>query len=42
MVYAVYLCFVARKAPAHFNEGRYITLATYNAIILGSFILAFL
>lgn len=35
----VYLCFTVRKAPAHFNESKFITWATYNAIILGSFVI---
>ncbi|KAK3786271.1 hypothetical protein RRG08_002015 [Elysia crispata] len=39
LLFGVYLCFTVRKAPAHFNESKFITWATYNAIILGSFIL---
>ncbi|CAL1526403.1 unnamed protein product [Lymnaea stagnalis] len=39
LLIGVYLCFTVRKAPAHFNESKYITWATYNAIILGSFII---
>ncbi|XP_012942993.1 probable G-protein coupled receptor CG31760 [Aplysia californica] len=39
LLVGVYLCFTVRKAPAHFNESKFITWATYNAIILGSFIL---
>ncbi|XP_060062660.1 probable G-protein coupled receptor CG31760 [Ylistrum balloti] len=34
----VYLCFTVRKAPAHFNESKHITWSTYNAIILGTFL----
>ncbi|XP_067681814.1 probable G-protein coupled receptor CG31760 isoform X2 [Haliotis asinina] len=39
LLFGVYLCFTVRKAPAHFNESKHITWSTYNAIILGSFIL---
>ncbi|XP_059178139.1 probable G-protein coupled receptor CG31760 isoform X2 [Physella acuta] len=39
LLVGVYLCFTVRKAPAHFNESKFITWGTYNAIILGSFLL---
>ena len=39
LLFGVYLCFTVRKAPANFNESKYITWSVYNAIILGSFIL---
>jgi hypothetical protein len=39
LLFGVYLCFTVRKAPAHFNESKHITWSTYNAIILGIFII---
>lgn len=39
LLFGVYLCFTVRKAPAHFNESKHITWSTYNAIILGTFII---
>ncbi|XP_071079423.1 probable G-protein coupled receptor CG31760 [Haliotis cracherodii] len=39
LLFGVYLCFTVRKAPAHFNESKHITWSTYNAIILGTFVL---
>ncbi|CAI9715955.1 probable G-protein coupled receptor CG31760 [Octopus vulgaris] len=41
LLYSVYLCFTVRKAPAFFNESRYITWSTYNTLILGSFLIIF-
>ncbi|XP_069115075.1 probable G-protein coupled receptor CG31760 [Argopecten irradians] len=38
LLVGVYLCFTVRKAPAHFNESKHITWSTYNAIILGTFL----
>ncbi|KAL5008366.1 hypothetical protein ScPMuIL_013947 [Solemya velum] len=37
LLYGCYLCFVVRKAPAHFNESKKIAWAIYNAIIVGTF-----
>ncbi|XP_071162558.1 metabotropic glycine receptor-like [Mytilus edulis] len=39
LLLGVYLCYVVRKAPGHFNESKYITWAVYNGILLGSFLL---
>ncbi|CAC5366032.1 GPR158 [Mytilus coruscus] len=39
LLVGVYICYMVRKAPGHFNESKYITWAVYNGIILGSFLL---
>ena len=39
LLFGVYLCFTVRKAPVYFNESKYITWSTYNAIVLGFFII---
>ncbi|XP_076442710.1 putative G-protein coupled receptor CG31760 [Babylonia areolata] len=38
LLFGVYLSFTVRKAPAQFNESKYITWSIYNAIIMGVFI----
>ncbi|XP_063425861.1 metabotropic glycine receptor-like [Mytilus trossulus] len=39
LLVGVYICYMVRKAPGHFNESKYITWSIYNGIILGSFLL---
>ncbi|CAC5374767.1 GPR158 [Mytilus coruscus] len=39
LLIGVYMCYVVRKAPGHFNESKYITWSVYNGILLGSFLL---
>ncbi|KAL8567676.1 hypothetical protein ACOMHN_008984 [Nucella lapillus] len=39
LLFGVYLSFSVRKAPAQFNESKYITWSIYNAIIMGVFII---
>ncbi|XP_063427119.1 metabotropic glycine receptor-like [Mytilus trossulus] len=39
LMIGVYMCYIGRKAPGHFNESKYMTWAVYNGILLGSFLL---
>lgn len=39
LLWGVYLCYIVRKAPSHFNESKYITWSIYNNVILGTFML---
>ncbi|CAD5123183.1 DgyrCDS11550 [Dimorphilus gyrociliatus] len=39
LLWGVYLCYIVRKAPSHFNESKYITWSIYNNVILGTFMI---